>query len=114
MDMGMINSGAASSLIAAEVDASTDAKLDLEMMTSKRKSALRRIETLVDYQDNGQAVESTVNNDDLVALSAGITAESYKKELSDLVDAADGSRYIKNEGNSKAAEYIKTKFQKMG
>jgi len=88
--------------------------MDMALMLDKRRATLRRIEDLEDYKDNGQTLATSMDRADLSALTAGITPASYKQHLSDFVKSAGGSRYIKNSGNTDAAEFLKTKLQGMG
>lgn len=107
------SSKSANSFFTTELDRGTT-ELDMKMMMDKRLATRTRIEDLVAYQDNGQAAATMVGKAYLATLSAAITSNSYKQQLSDFVTSAGGSRYIKNEGNSHAAEYLKKKFQDMG
>jgi len=85
-----------------------------EMASSKKRAALRRIEQLVPYKDNGQAANTIMNKESLVALGAGVTGASYKQHLSDFVASSGGTRYVNDPGNAKSAKYLKDKLIGMG
>jgi hypothetical protein len=110
-DHDLISSGSnvASSFLAAESEMELN-----KLIMNKRKAALRRKEELVAYDDNGKTVATSVDPDKLAALSSSISPDTYKQHLNDFVSSASGSRYIKNEGNTAAAEYLKTKLEGMG
>lgn len=101
--INLAGSDAGSSFLSSNLD------LDKVIM-DKRKAGLRRGEVLVRYEDHGQMVATSVGAADLSALSAVITSDTYKQHLSDFVSSGKPSRYIKEEGNSAAAAFLKKKL----
>lgn len=110
-DTSFSGSNVASSFLAAAAE--SDLVLQKVIM-DKRRAALRRNEDLVQYEDKGQSAATIMHTADLAALSAGISSDLYNQHLNDFVSSAGGSRYIKSQGNTAAAEYLKTKLQGMG
>lgn len=70
-------------------------------------------EELEDYTDGGLAMASAFSDDRVSSIAASISSQAYGSELSSFVNNQN-SRYIRKEGNARAAEYIKKKFQDLG
>lgn len=88
--------------------------VDLSLATQKRRDAVRRIENLVPWTDGHKAVSSKLSSPELAKLTGGITADVYKSTLTDFINAAGKSRYVKDPGNQVAADYLSKKFEAAG
>eukprot|EP00747_Dinoflagellata_sp_TGD_P199863 gnl/TRDRNA2_/TRDRNA2_73184_c0_seq1.p1 gnl/TRDRNA2_/TRDRNA2_73184_c0~~gnl/TRDRNA2_/TRDRNA2_73184_c0_seq1.p1 ORF type:complete len:453 (-),score=92.64 gnl/TRDRNA2_/TRDRNA2_73184_c0_seq1:52-1356(-) len=80
-------------------------------------------EQIEEWADSGHAIESLLNKEELQNLAAGITEDSYSRELHDFCSSAsDGhgpegtytTRYVPSHGNILAAAYIKRKLKELG
>lgn len=88
--------------------------VNLNLLTQKQRDAARRIENLVPWQDGNKAVQSKLSSSELTQIASSISADTYKSVLHDFIQYAGKSRYVKDEGNEKAQQYLEKKFREAG
>lgn len=70
-------------------------------------------EELEEWTSSGHEVKSTISDEELMRLSAQISAQVYSDHIHGFVDRQD-SRFVAHEGNGGAAEYIKEQLLMLG